>query len=536
MAKNLAGPEDFADLMVGAPGPEDFADLQDAPAAVSSQPAAGDDDDFKLLGTYLKRVYGLGPKSLSAENAEKVAPAAGAALNFVSENADVVGGGLAGAAASLPLAPMAGPFAPLVPVGGAAIGAMATRGAVRPVQQALGTQPVRPAAEGIADIASAGKDAALGEFGGQAASNTIKGVASVAAAFKTKVGELAPDLADSLLRIPTEAVYRTVNRFKDFSPKLKATLKMPRRDAQGATEKLGVEAVETAGRELKRARDIAGRRLKFSESAFISKADDAAVSDAAKLDEAVIAWKQENPSLASSADVAKIEQAVRRYAPNNASQSGEVVSQPIRAKQAVALRRELDSLSAWSDGGIRSIENDAADRLAKSLGSMVRKDIRTAAEQVGGRANYAKRLGEFSDTADKYDEALEFLRTSSGSDRAASKRFDALSSAFKGSVEAQEQMAGLGSGVRGGERVTKAMEHLMDVIAAREFARVPAVIPSGVILRLVNAMQPARQAAGIMAGTLGKSSGRVVVPKSVEVGSRVAATSAASQGRDRRKE
>lgn len=506
--------------------------LSDAP----NDKPQGDDDDFKLLGTYLKRVYGLGPKSISAENAEKVAPAAGATLNFASQNADVIAGGLAGAQASLPLAPMAGPLAPLVPVGGAAIGAMATRGAVRPIQQALGTQPIKPASEGIEDIAQAGKDAALGEVGGQVLSNSIKGVANTAAAFKAKVGELAPDLADSLLRIPTEAVHRTVNRFKDFAPQLKATFKMSRRDAQGASERLGLEAVETAGKELKRARDIAGRRLKFAESAFINKADDVAVSDSAKLEEAIALWKQENPALASSADVAKIEQAVSRYASSNTSQAGDVVSKPIRAKQAVALRRELDTLSAWSEGGIRGIENDAADRLAKSLGGEVRKDIRIAAESLGGRSSYAKRLSEFSETADKYDEALEFLRTSSGSDRAASKRFDALSSVFKGSVEAQEQMAGLGKGVRGGERVTKAMEHLMDVIAAREFARVPAVIPSGVVLRLVNALQPARQGAGIIASQLGKTSGKTVVPKSVEVGSRVAATSAASQSRGNRKD
>lgn len=72
-----------------------------------------------------------------------------------------VGGAMAGAAASLPFAAAAGPFAPLVPVAGAAIGAMGARG-YQLAGRALQGEP-QTASGNMADIARTGLVQGAGE-------------------------------------------------------------------------------------------------------------------------------------------------------------------------------------------------------------------------------------------------------------------------------------------------------------------------------------------------------------------------------------
>lgn len=471
------------------------------------------DDNLKLLGTYLKAVYGLTPGGKIAQTAAPYLPgAAKAGAEFLAEEGDILAGAAGGAMAAAPLAPLAGPLAPLVPIGGAAIGATAARGLVRPAQMALGGRPVpETVGESVAPLAEAGRKGALQELGGQAAAAGMKmgieGAIAGKAWLADKAKKVLPDFSQIMLRIPSESINRTLSRFKDFSPSLKATFQTDRRAAQAASERIGAEAVENVGNELNRARKIAGVRLGFAEKRFISRAGDIPVSDINKLSPVMDDFVSKYPELEGSADLKKIENAVMRYV----SKENQGV---LRAKDAIALRRELDRLRTFNQGGIRPIENDPAAKLAADIAGTIRADVLTSAKAVGGKANYAKRLEEFSTLADKYDEAIEAFKTASGSDRAAAKRFDAIASEFNRSVLSQEALSSLGAGVRGGERINKAVEQLFDAVAAREFSRIPAVVPSSVVLRLINVLSPARKGAAMLAGATGPAISPVTAAQS----------------------
>lgn len=560
--------EDLASKMV-AKFPKQYGDVQlkdapNSPAEAQDSP----DDTMKYLAKMAKAIYGATPAgaitnlpalargALGKEQPEGLSPtqfAAGAAgsamrsavpaaMRFAGENLDVMGGAGAGAMASLPFAPAAGPLAPLVPVAGALTGAMAARTAVRPLQAALG-RPGAPYATAD-DLAQAGKEGAMQEIGGQViakgAKMGIEGAVALKASAVAKAKEILPDFGQVMLRIPSESINRTFERFHQFSPALKGVFNGPRRVAQVKADRIAESAFTELGGELSRARKIAGRRLEYAENLFVKNADDMPIVDAGDLNAAIAEWKIANPALAGSngghsmgmSDIQKIEAAVKRYTPKSSLETGIAAGQPITAKNAVALRREIDGLSAWNAGGVRNVENDAADRLAKEIGSYIRQNIKESAQKVGGKADYVKRLSEFSDLADKHDEALEILRTASGSEKAVAGKLKQLSSRFNEGGLGQEAILNIGKGVRGGERIQNAVQKLADSIAAREFTKVPAVVPSSIILRIINTIAPTRSAVSAAAsGISGPASKPAAVGARSEVAARLAAALASQQTR-----
>jgi hypothetical protein len=527
--------------------PEGFSldsDLKDGPNSPEAQDSP--DDTMKYLAKMAKAIYGVSPmgitQKLGQEGVKAGAAMAPAAGKFMAENGDVMLGAGAGALAAAPYAPAAGPFAPAVPVAGAALGAIATRTAVRPMQAALG-RPGESYAT-ASDLAQAGQEGAMQEFGGKAlvsgAKMGIEGALALKASAVAKAKEILPDFGQVMLRIPSEAINRTFERFHQFSPALKGIFTGPRRVAQVKADRIAESAFTELGGELSRARKIAGRRLEFAENQFIKNADDAGIVDASDLNAAIKEWKAANPALAGSSgghsmgmsDIQKIEAAVKRYTPKPSLETGISAGQPITAKNAVALRREIDSLSSWNAGGVRNIENDAADRLAKEIGSYIRQNIKASAQKLGGKADYAKRLSEFSDLADKHDEAIEILRTASGSEKAVAAKLKQLSGRFNEGGLGQEAILNIGKGVRGSERIQNAVQKLADSIAAREFTKVPAVVPSSLLLRVINTIAPTRSAMSMAAqGISGPAAKPVAVGSKAAVAARLAAALASQQTR-----
>ena len=477
---------------------------------------------------------GLSPTQSAAAQAGTAArKAAPAALKYAGENLDVMGGAGAGAMAALPFAAAAGPLAPVVPVAGALIGATATRAAVRPMQAALG-RPGAPYAT-APELEQAGYEGAMQEAGGQMLTGGLKmGLAGLNAAKQAaiaKTKEILPDMGENLIRVPSESINRVLDRFKDFAPTLRGAFRGQRRAAQGATSEYAANSLNTVNKELIKSRRVAGRALEMAENDFIGKAKDIPIVDAGDFNAAVAEWKLANPALADSADAKKIVEAVARYKPRGSVATGISAGEPILAKDAIALRRELDSLSHWNAGGIRAVENDAADRLAKDLAGYIRDNIRNTAGQVNPK--YAQRLTEFAEMADAHNNALGTLATASGTDKAIAMKLDNLANMFNGGPGIQDALLNIGQGVRGGKKIQAAVQDLADALAVRSFQKVPKVVPSGVILRIINQLAPTRTAIGKAGAAISGPQATATYkagPKAIAA-SRLAAALAAQQTR-----
>lgn len=538
------GAADFADLGAQPLGAADFADLQSQPMqdAPNSPPSVDTsnqdhpDNTMRYLGMLAKAIYSGVPGGAVAQNgiipaiqgamgkppspdatmtqqasnlAGSIAPsAAKSAVNFAAENGDVMAGAGMGAAASLPFAPAAGPFAPAVPVLGALTGAVATRAAVKPMQAGLqklaGNDPGQPGYATGDQLTQAAVQGANQEMGGQILNAGIKmgadGLDAAKQYMVKKAKEILPDMGENLLSIPSESINRVFDRFKDLKPSLKQTFNGPRRIAQSQADDVAATAYEDLSSKLVEARRIAGKRLIKSENVFIARAKDAPIVDAGDLTSTINAWKSENPALAESADVKKIIEAVKRYTPTGDAVTGISAGQPLSARPAIALRRELDSLSSWNAGGTRAVENDAADRLAKSLSARVREGIRTTAEQISPK--YSTRLTEFADLVDAHNNALGTLSTNAGTDKAIALKLDNLSNLFNSGGAKQAALVDIGSGVRGAGKIQQSVQELADALAVRSFQKVPKRIPSGVMLRLINAVAPTRSVVGAAGSAL----------------------------------
>ena len=479
---------------------------------------------------------GLTP-SQQAAGAGGAAIRAGApgAAQFLADNGDVIAGGGAGAMASLPYAAAAGPFAPVVPVVGGAIGAVAARSAVRPIQNALqkaaGNDLNGPGYATASDLSAAAKQGAEQEAGGQILTAGIKmgveGLNSAKAAIISKAKEILPDMGENLLSVPSESINRVLDRFRSFNNGLKSTFNGSRRVAQIKADKIAEKSYTTLVDDLDRTRKVYGKLLERSENKFIQDSGDTPVADYGKLTDILDAWKAENPGLVDSPDYAKIVSAVNRYKPSAPSGLGTKSADAIVASNAVKLRRELDGLSTWSSGGVRPIENDVADRLAKTIGSQVRQDIKAAAEQSGG--SYAKRLAEFSDLADAHANAIDSLRTASGYDKSIATKLDALSTQFNAGGAKQEALMNIGKDIPGSGRIQRSVHELADALAVRSFQKVPKRIPSGVMLRIVNAVAPTRSVVGAAGSALSGVPSSLTIGPAVGGGSRLAAALAAQQ-------
>jgi hypothetical protein len=532
-----------------------FSQLRDAPNSAPTSDLTHPDhpDNMTLLAGYLKKVYGAAAGPVAEKVMGAAAPYAGkaamAAGQMIKDSGDVMAGAAAGAAASSPYigptiaaaAPFLGPVAPVAglipPAIGGALGAAGARGIRRTAEQAAGIRPVENTSDSLAALGSAAKQGAIQEAGAKALEAGItfgiNGAKSLGPAAIEKAKEVLPDVGERLIRVPSEAINRVFERFNEFTPQLKQAFTGQRRIAQAQADRVAENAFTDLTEQLSRARKIAGKRLEFAENQFTNIAGDTPVTDARNLEATLNRWKAANPDLSGSADVQKIEEAVARHTPGfDKNVVGTSGADPIPARNAVALRRRLDALSDFSATGVRPIENDAVDRLAKQLGGQVRQDIRTAAQQIGGGARYVKNLNEFSDLADAHANAIDILRTHSGTDKAVTKRVETLMSEFNKGGATQQNILNIGKGVPGNVRIESAVKHLADSLAVKSFTKQPAVVPSSMMLRLINAVAPTRtavSAAGQMMSAPATASASYVAGAGVKAGSRLAAAMGANQ-------
>ena len=378
-------------------------------------------------GRHPKTGLPMGPRSPALESA--IPAIAGAAL---------LGAPFAGAAGAVGALKAAG-AAGLGAGAGEAFGQLASR------MEGKETPTAEQAAMGIAKV---GLTTALMDVG-------VTG--GIAAAAKT-----VPAFFQIFLKTPAESIRRALQR-----PKL-----IPRPwDRLSDVDKAGVNALRATQAALDGERVAAGKAVQEAMKTLQEKTGGKAVVNLTPVVEA---------GEAALREVGSADPAVAQVLKGELSEIRRIISAikatPVRdVFHTWKLRQAIDSLTDFKRGGLQPVSSDPAKRVVASIAQATREAIDDVAETYGVKA-LAQANEKFHSVSGVIDQYRDVFSTKGLSDLSMVRRLRRLAADFnRGGLE-QEFIQGAGAVSKAAQ---KAVDNLLDAVAARAFVDLPIGTPSG---------------------------------------------------------
>ena len=187
------------------------------------------------------------------------------------------------------------------------------------------------------------------------------------------------------------------------------------------------------------------------------------------------------------------------------------------------LRQAIDSLTDFSRGGLQPVSSDPAKRVVASIAQATREAIDDVAETYGVKA-LAQANEKFHSVSGVIDQYRDVFSTKGLSDLSMVRRLRRLAADFnRGGLE-QEFIQGAGAVSKAAQ---KAVDEVLDAVAARAFVDLPLGTPSGMMKDFaIFAKQASLRMGAPRAAIAGAAGLRAVAPSAgAMAGSRLAAQS-----------
>lgn len=303
--------------------------------------------------------------------------------------AAAIGRGAPAMAGSLAAGAMTGGLgfipAALASGGGAAAGELAGMG----IAKAAGGEAPETIGEAVSGAGKVGLVAALTDLG-------IAAPAKIAGVALTKI-------SDNFLRVPAEFIKRAITRYK-INPKI---IPIGRAEATIA-EAEGVRKLMSVQRRVDGARRMAGEKVEAAIEGLAAKTKDQPVFDFSAVADrgraAIDEIKGGDPAVLSALgpELKKIEGLINGIA-----------AKPLRtAKEAIAVRRAIDSLTDFKRGAAREVSSEPGNEIMGQIGTAAREQIAETARAI----NYPA-LAKANEAFMRTINAIEPLRRAIASSR-----------------------------------------------------------------------------------------------------------------------
>lgn len=308
-------------------------------------------------------------------------------------------------------------------------------------------------------VGTRGLEAALTELG-------VRGGISIAK-------NLGPTVIGFFQKMPAEAIKRTIARYSDMVPGL--------REGMGnlkTVETIGAQSLRDSQRALEVARANAGREVEAALQQFHAATKGQKVVNMNPVRDAlnsVLAEGQLGDEAVSAAiprgEIARLEKI-----------SEAIGRDPIKtAREAVALRRAIDDLTAFKRGGAMPIQSSIGQRAAKEMGSAMRQSIAEAA-QANNFTKLAEANSKFVDVAKMYDEFGPTLATRGRGDIELAQRLEKIGKLYFEGGLAQDVLERMAASIPNG---AKAVNTMLDAAALRALSVQAAGSPSNITMNVI---------------------------------------------------